>query len=43
MFKVNEGRPHIVDKLIDREIDLVFNTTSGKKAIGTATASAGRR
>ena len=34
VFKVNEGRPHIVDKLIDREIDLVFNTTSGKKAIG---------
>jgi carbamoyl-phosphate synthase large subunit len=33
VFKVNEGRPHVVDKLIDREIDLVFNTTSGKKAI----------
>ena len=33
VFKVNEGRPHIVDKLIDREIALVFNTTSGKKAI----------
>ncbi|HXL39162.1 MAG TPA: carbamoyl-phosphate synthase large subunit [Myxococcales bacterium] len=33
VFKVAEGRPHIVDKLIDREIDLVFNTTSGKKAI----------
>jgi len=31
--KVAEGRPHVVDKLIDREIDLVFNTTSGKKAI----------
>jgi carbamoyl-phosphate synthase large subunit len=33
VLKVAEGRPHIVDKLIDREIDLVFNTTSGKKAI----------
>ncbi|MFN2546291.1 MAG: carbamoyl-phosphate synthase large subunit [Myxococcales bacterium] len=33
VFKVAEGRPHIVDKLIDREIDLVFNTTSGRKAI----------
>jgi carbamoyl-phosphate synthase large subunit len=33
VFKVTEGRPHIVDKLIDREVDLVFNTTSGKKAI----------
>jgi carbamoyl-phosphate synthase large subunit len=33
VFKVAEGRPHIVDKLIDGEIALVFNTTSGKKAI----------
>jgi carbamoyl-phosphate synthase large subunit len=33
VYKVAEGRPHVVDKLIDREIDLVFNTTSGKKAI----------
>jgi carbamoyl-phosphate synthase large subunit len=33
VLKVNEGRPHVVDKLIDREIDLVFNTTSGKRAI----------
>ncbi|HUJ27627.1 MAG TPA: carbamoyl-phosphate synthase large subunit [Myxococcales bacterium] len=33
VFKVNEGRPHVVDKLIDRSIDLVFNTTSGKQAI----------
>jgi carbamoyl-phosphate synthase large subunit len=33
VLKVNEGRPHVVDKLIDREIDLVFNTTSGKQAI----------
>jgi carbamoyl-phosphate synthase large subunit len=33
VLKVNEGRPHIVDKLIDREIALVFNTTSGRKAI----------
>jgi carbamoyl-phosphate synthase large subunit len=33
VFKVAEGRPHIVDKIIDGEIDLVFNTTSGKKAI----------
>src|SRR3954465_6197501 len=33
VFKVAEGRPHVVDKLIDGEIDLVFNTTSDKKAI----------
>ncbi len=31
--KVADGRPHIVDKLIDREIALVFNTTSDKQAI----------
>jgi len=33
VLKVAEGRPHIVDKIIDGEVDLVFNTTSGKKAI----------
>jgi carbamoyl-phosphate synthase large subunit len=33
VFKVAEGRPHVVDKLIDGAIDLVFNTTSGKQAI----------
>jgi len=27
--KVAEGRPHIVDKLVDGEIALVFNTTEG--------------
>jgi carbamoyl-phosphate synthase large subunit len=31
--KVAEGRPHIVDKIIDKEIALVFNTTSDKQAI----------
>ncbi len=33
--KVQEGRPHVVDKLINHEIDLVVNTASGK---GTAHA-----
>src|SRR5712664_2815409 len=33
VLKVAEGRPHIVDKIIDGEIALVFNTTSGKQAI----------
>ncbi len=28
--KVREGRPHIVDKIIDGKVDLVFNTPSGK-------------
>ena len=31
--KVREGRPHIVDMIKNREIDLVINTTSDKKAI----------
>jgi carbamoyl-phosphate synthase large subunit len=29
--KVHEGRPHIVDALKNREIDLVFNTPYGKQ------------
>ena len=33
VFKVTEGRPHIVDKIIDGEIALVFNTTQGRTAI----------
>ena len=31
--KVLEGRPHIVDAMKNGEIDLVFNTTEGAKAI----------
>jgi carbamoyl-phosphate synthase large subunit len=31
--KVREGRPHIVDMIIDRKIDLIINTTEGKQAI----------
>jgi carbamoyl-phosphate synthase large subunit len=31
--KVREGRPHIVDKLASREIDIVVNTTEGAQAI----------
>ncbi|MDH5483819.1 MAG: carbamoyl-phosphate synthase large subunit [Gammaproteobacteria bacterium] len=31
--KVYEGRPHIVDMIKNDEIDLIFNTTEGKKAI----------
>ncbi len=31
--KVFEGRPHIVDKIIDGEIDLVVNTTEGTQSI----------
>ncbi len=31
--KVREGRPHIVDMLLDKEIDLVINTSEGIKSI----------
>jgi carbamoyl-phosphate synthase large subunit len=31
--KVGEGRPHIVDMIKNREIDLLINTTEGKQAI----------
>jgi carbamoyl-phosphate synthase large subunit len=32
-FKVREGRPHIVDMIKNDEIDLIVNTTEGKRAI----------
>ncbi|MDD4952484.1 MAG: hypothetical protein PHV85_08050, partial [Desulfovibrionaceae bacterium] len=31
VLKVNEGRPNVVDRIKNREIDLVINTPSGKK------------
>ncbi len=31
--KVRQGRPHIVDMIIDQKIDLIVNTTEGKQAI----------
>ncbi len=31
--KVLEGRPHIVDAIKNRKVDLVFNTTEGAKAL----------
>ena len=31
--KVLEGRPHIVDAITNGEIDIVFNTTEGSKAL----------
>ena len=35
--KVHEGRPHIVDSMISGNVQLVFNTTEGAKAIATPT------
>ena len=32
VFKVNEGRPNIGDRLLNREIDLVFNTPLGRES-----------
>ena len=31
--KVTEGRPHIVDSLLNNQIDLVINTTEGSQSI----------
>ena len=31
--KVSEGRPHAVDKLLNKEVQLVINTTEGKQSI----------
>ena len=31
--KAHEGRPHIVDRLKDRDIALVINTTEGRQAV----------
>ncbi|AUM12154.1 carbamoyl-phosphate synthase large subunit [Ketobacter alkanivorans] len=31
--KVKEGRPHIVDAIKNREVDLIINTTEGTKAV----------
>ncbi len=31
--KVAEGRPHVVDKIVDGEVDIVFNTTVGRQSI----------
>ena len=33
VYKVNEGRPNIVDKIVDGDIGLLINTTFGKKEI----------
>src|SRR5687767_242910 len=31
--KVAQGRPHIVDKIVDGDVDLVFNTTEGWQSL----------
>jgi carbamoyl-phosphate synthase large subunit len=32
VFKVGEGRPNIVDKIVSKEVDLLINTPLGKKS-----------
>ncbi len=32
VYKVNEGRPHIGDRLLNRDIDLVINTPLGRES-----------
>lgn len=36
--KVRQGRPHIVDMIIDNKIELIINTTEGKQAIADSYA-----
>ncbi|MFT5488504.1 MAG: carbamoyl-phosphate synthase large subunit [Paracoccaceae bacterium] len=36
--KVREGRPHVVDSMISGDVQLVFNTTEGAKAIADSYA-----
>ena len=31
--KVAQGRPHIVDRILDGDVDLVFNTTEGWQSL----------
>jgi carbamoyl-phosphate synthase large subunit len=33
VLKVGEGRPHVVDKIVDGAVSLVINTTVGKKEV----------
>ena len=41
--KVAQGRPHIVDRLLDGDVALVFNTTEGWQSLRTAIRSGRRR
>lgn len=38
VFKVSEGRPHVLDFIKNNEIDFIVNTTEGKKAIADSFA-----
>ena len=32
VFKVNEGRPNIVDEIVNRKVDLIVNTPLGRES-----------
>ena len=32
VYKINEGRPHVGDRLVDRQIDLIVNTPLGRES-----------
>jgi len=36
--KVQEGRPHVVDMIKNKQVDLIFNTTEGRRAIADSAA-----
>jgi carbamoyl-phosphate synthase large subunit len=33
VLKVSEGRPNMLDSIINRKVDLIVNTTIGKQAV----------
>jgi len=33
VLKMREGRPNIVDRIVDRDVDLIFNTTEGWQSL----------
>src|SRR3546814_12724385 len=41
--KVAQGRPHIVDRIKDGEVDLIFNTTEGGQSHKIGRAASGDR
>ncbi|OWK20827.1 hypothetical protein AJ88_25700 [Mesorhizobium amorphae CCBAU 01583] len=41
--KVLEGRPHIEDAIRNRQVQIVFNTTDGQKAVSDSKSLPGRR
>lgn len=32
VYKINEGRPHVADRILNREVDLLINTPLGRES-----------